>query len=241
MRTMQKKLKSSPVLPQDRMMAGRKCSGGLLLVLAVLAVLVAPQLAPAQAVTTTSVHVRGEPENTVEGASSTLVRTPDGVTFTVITSELPPNNALTIWVIIFNNPELCSAPGCGSDDFPQRGGDPGVDASVVWGNTGTVVTADGKANFGGHVTVGDTSAARFGPGLLDPHGAEIHMIVRSHGPVIPELLSEQLTTFDAGCPPNECVDLQALGHLPFADPKSMYLKSTKELLDRVASRLGLNP
>ena len=180
-----------------------------------------------------------EDRTVVEGASSTLVRTPDGLTFTVLTSGFEPNSALTLWLVVFNNPELCSPPGCSGDDAPGRGGDPGVEASQLWANTGTVVTADGKAKFGGQVKTGDTSGVRVGPGLLNPQGAEVHMIIKSHGPILPEMLGEQLTTYDAGCPPNDCAELQVMVHRPFTDPASVLLTKIAVRLDTIMKRLGI--
>ena len=220
-------------------MLSERISLGLALALAGLALLSVPPVASAQAVTSTSVFVMGQPDNTVEGASSTLVRTVDGIDFTILTSDLEPNHALTVWVVIFNNPEYCSD-SCGADDLLPRGGDPAIDSSVVWGNAGTVSTADGKANFGGYVKVGDTSTARFGPGLLDPTGAEVHMVIRTHGPVVPEMLSQQISTFDEGCPEEVgCVDVQALAHLPFTDPTSVLMQSNATKIDTIMKRLGI--
>jgi hypothetical protein len=44
--------------------------------------------------------------------------------------------------------------------------------------------------------------------------AEVHYLIRTHGPVIPELLEDQLTTFEGGCEVNICENVQAGGHNP---------------------------
>lgn len=36
-------------------------------------------------------------------------------------------------------------------------------------------------------------------GLTNPEGAEIHLVLRSHGPRIPGLVEEQRSTFAGGC------------------------------------------
>lgn len=51
--------------------------------------------------------------------------------------------------------------------------------------------------------------------------AEIHLVLRTHGPAIPGVIPEMRTTSEAGCTPessfgfgdgpNECADLQAAG------------------------------
>lgn len=60
-----------------------------------------------------------------------------------------------------------------------------------------------------------------GDGILeDPRGAEIHLVLRTHGEAIPGLVGYQLTTFNAGCTtappalqgPNTCMNLQAAIH-----------------------------
>jgi hypothetical protein len=61
-------------------------------------------------------------------------------------------------------------------------------------------------------------------GLMDARKAEIHFVIRSHGPLIPGIIHEQISTFNAGCGgfppelgtpgPNTCEDLQFAVHLP---------------------------
>ncbi|MFQ5709341.1 MAG: hypothetical protein ACE5HO_17930 [bacterium] len=97
--------------------------------------------------------------------------------------------------------------------------------------TGDVANHRGQANFRARREIGDLSGSLlplFGlepVGLLDPHGAEVHMIVRSHGPAIPGKIDEQIGSFDGGCtafldPPEvpdevgECADIQFSVHQP---------------------------
>ncbi|MGH7466055.1 MAG: hypothetical protein ACREK1_12815, partial [Longimicrobiales bacterium] len=82
---------------------------------------------------------------------------------------------------------------------------------------GSVVGGTGEAVFGGRRNVGDNDGSLFGPdspGLLEPMGAEIHFIVRGHGPVIPGRVREMTSTVNGGCPPNTCEDLQMAIHQP---------------------------
>lgn len=93
------------------------------------------------------------------------------------------STAGTIWWVVFDSPENCAngIGGCGLDDL----GDPAVNASVLHA-TGHVIPPDGYATFVAslHETPGTTVAPLFGPGLVDAEGAEIHAVVRWHGPVI---------------------------------------------------------
>lgn len=165
--------------------------------------------------------------------TSKLVRTKDGISFVLGTTELVHGTVVTLWMVIFNKPENCSG-GCGADDL----GNPDVVTDVVYAS-GRVIGSSGKANYAGHRQAGDNSGSIFpawlglpSPGLLDAQAAEIHSVVRSHGPKIPELTGEMLHSFNAGCGPisdpsfppipeelgtygpNTCEDIQFAVHLP---------------------------
>ena len=147
----------------------------------------------------------------VPGASSTLVRNDSGINITMHTNSLP-EGAYTFWGVIFNNPNACNGgvSNCGMDDF----GTEDVGASVLR-VTGKVVKNGDNAHFGGHISVGDTSEALFGPGLVNPLTAAIHFLVRYHGPVIPDEMPDMIHTFEGGCVSNGgCTVEQATAHLP---------------------------
>jgi hypothetical protein len=144
----------------------------------------------------------------VPGAWSQLVRNDTGVAMTLHTSQLTPGTATTVWWIIFNHPENCTG-GCGADDL----GNPLVQASVLYA-TGHVIGGDGVGDFGARLAVADTTGALLGPGLLNPLGADIQLVVRSHGPAIPGLIDQQIHSFNGGCPPNTCTNVQGSMHQP---------------------------
>jgi hypothetical protein len=60
--------------------------------------------------------------------------------------------------------------------------------------------------------------------LLDARRAEVTLVLRSHGPKLPDFLPEMLRTFGAGCKnappgtgtpgPNECGEVQVSVHSP---------------------------
>jgi hypothetical protein len=170
---------------------------------------------------------------TVAGSWSSLRRTSDGVTVNIPTSDLTPG-AYTIWWIIFNNPEFCSDGACDGGDifaapfepmFNDDGtvGTPGVVAQVNRAG-GNIVGDNGVGNFGGGLNEGDSSEGLFpGPGLVDASKAEIHIIIRYHGPVVAEYMPAQVHTVWGGCDVLSegtledgvgytCVDLQAVAH-----------------------------
>jgi hypothetical protein len=135
--------------------------------------------------------------------TSTLVRTDAGISASFQSSGLPAGQAVTLWFVIFNNPASCVA-GCGLDDLlfnPSAGGDFLVGAGHVTGGSGT-------ANFGGQLAVGDTSGSAFPEigmpdrpiGLTNPRGAQVGLLIHSHGPMVPgQVLKAQLSSFTGGC------------------------------------------
>lgn len=142
------------------------------------------------------------------------------------TSNLYPGHAFTIWWVIFNNPNYCTTDTCGPTDLFV----PDVQADILYA-AGRVSNRNGYAVFKAKLEEGDMSgtiAPLFGMtpvGLLDANGAEVHLVVRSHGPVIPGQKAEQLTTYGGGCqteiyPPDvpnavgECGDIQFSIHQP---------------------------
>ena len=92
----------------------------------------------------------------------------------------------TLWVFVFNHPELCSAP-CDFDDIGDttaaQGGVYQLDATVA---------LDGKIRFKGKVKVGE--APLVGAALQNPNGAEVHPAMAPHGKAhCGEALEQQLT------------------------------------------------
>ena len=126
--------------------------------------------------------------------------------------DLIPGNVYTAWWVFFNKPKRCASSPCAVSDLDN----PDTEPSVV-NVTGRVVGADGTADFGAFIGVGDTTGSVFGPGLLEPMKAEIHLVVRTHGPALlddPQQLREQLSMFNGGCPPNTCEDVAVSIHQP---------------------------
>lgn len=163
------------------------------------------------------------------GGGATLVRQPGGVSFTFTGVGLAAGNAHTIWFVAFNDPAGCTSPMmdgaelialCGLPDLGNAAAQP----TAVWG-AGHVVGGSGIATFGGRVDVGDTSGCDAlgrlpcNDGLTDPGGAEIHLVVRTHGPAIADLVNEQIHSFNRGCEAGEpnvglCRNVQFAAFVP---------------------------
>ena len=191
------------------------------------AIITLPQ--PGDAATSTSNEVmRALPgEIPIPGTNSRLTRNANGLTMRIETVDLNPDHPTTVWWIVVNNPENCGSSPCSQPDFFN----PATRTDFLWA-TGTVVDGSGSASYGARLNVGDTSnsiAPNFGLpawGVIDPFAAEVHLVIRDHGPKIQGLVNEMIKTFNAGCVqanavpgtgtpgPNNCQDRQGAPHVP---------------------------
>jgi hypothetical protein len=147
----------------------------------------------------------------VEDARAGLHRQADGIRVRTHTAELSHGDVVTLWWVIFNNPEECAGP-CGEADlFDGPEGPTGVEPSCLFAD-GSIVGGNGGARFHDRLGIGEArdSCIDFfveavdglegqDHGLTNPTGAEIHLVMRSHGPLIPGMVSEQRSTFGGGC------------------------------------------
>jgi hypothetical protein len=159
-------------------------------------------------------RVRSLPSGaTVPAAGASLSRNNDAVFGTISTSGLAPGSVVTLWWAIFNNPQFCANAECAASDLNT----PAVNGSLQYGG-GHVVGANGRADFSGYLAAGDNTGAVYpfanmpnpAPGVALPKSAQIHLVIRSHGPASsdPAILLQQLTTFNGGCA-GPCPNIQA--------------------------------
>lgn len=140
----------------------------------------------------------------IPNSASKLVRTDNGLAMTIRTSGLEPGHAYTVWWVVFNNPEECITDPegdvkCGEADIlAELMGESGA-APTVAPAAGNVAGGSGKARFGAFLRVGDDRDVLVGGPLTNPRGAEIHLVVRDHGPLNPAWLPDQIQTFGGGC------------------------------------------
>jgi hypothetical protein len=126
--------------------------------------------------------------------TSTLTRTGSGISFSLQTSGLQAGHAVTVWWMVVN---------------------PGAAAPSVLYAAGHVVDDSGAAGFGGSLQEGDTDGVveldgLSLAGLLDATGATVVLVVRDHGPARPDIVEQQIHTFNV-CNPT-CTDLQMSIH-----------------------------
>jgi hypothetical protein len=98
--------------------------------------------------------------------------------------------------VAINRPDQCLAASCTTADILFR--TETVEAEVVY-LTGHVVGNDGTAGFGGSIRAGSVPNGWFGNGFNNPRGAHIHLILMDHGPAIPGLISNQISTLRGAC------------------------------------------
>ena len=161
--------------------------------------------------------------------SSTLYRTDDTVTATLETTGLVAGHAYTLWVLVFNEPENCGGSPCALSDLKS------VPAKAeMLSGSGLVADANGKGIFSCNIMENDGTSSindRLGMpidvgGIWDAQTAEIHLIIRSHGPAISGQVIDQISSYGGGCttflsPPfsavpmleGECVEVLASIHM----------------------------
>ena len=136
-----------------------------------------------------------------------------GVMAQISTSNLTPGNVATLWWAIFNNAKSCAGAVCAPSDLNN----PAVNGSLQFGG-GQIVGINGRADFGGYLANGDNSGYYIlfpnmpnpAPGLVSASRAQIHLVIRDHGPasVDPMILEQQLSSFGGGCSVNQCANVQ---------------------------------
>lgn len=127
------------------------------------------------------------------------------VTATLTSAALEAHTAYSIWWVVFNRPQHCATPWqCGSGDL----GNAAVKPSVFWAG-GLISDGDGYGNTQIELVKGTTERELFGPmkddGLEDIVNAELHLVLRTHGPVgVAGPVADQIGSANVACPPGGC-------------------------------------
>ena len=124
-----------------------------------------------------------------------MIRSDDGVFVNLEARDLQPNHAYTMWVVAINAPQHCSEAPCQSSDVMKNTDQ--VKADLGYGD-GAVAGMDGKARFAAFQPTGAMAHSWFGRGLMTPD-AEIHLVIRDHGPLVQGREAAMLSTFRDGC------------------------------------------
>ncbi len=143
--------------------------------------------------------------------AGTMVRTKQSVTANLALSNLETNSAYTVWWIVFNKPENCTHPiaisssACGEEDVPD----------AVFNAAGFVTGNNGNANITVRLNAGKLPIGLqvLKPGMLKRgkgFKAEFHMVISTHGAILPDRLAEQIGSIGGGCDVNICADQSAI-------------------------------
>ena len=136
--------------------------------------------------------------------------------------------AVTVWLVIFNNPDACEVPEgmpCSEHDIFYN---PAAMADVCY-LAGQSVQANGRMNLSGRFAEDTIHGCFFGIGLMNADEAEIHSVLQQHGWALEsgDGLEDQIGEFLGNCNPDEatgpepenygsCVDSQVTIHQPAA-------------------------
>ena len=135
---------------------------------------------------------------------STLIRHKNRLNANYKTGGMTKGNAVTLWFIVFNYPELCAA-----GPFACTPADLGFDAPAQGDFMYAAGHVMGNGHFGGHLKVGDNSRSGLAellgcedctPGLINPDGALVLLATHDHGPAGKgQMLKSQISTYTGGC------------------------------------------
>jgi hypothetical protein len=130
--------------------------------------------------------------------SAHIVRSDEGVLVQMHAMGLEPGYVYTGWWVLANNPEVCEEDPCSGGDFVGKAADA---ETVVTYADGVIVDASGEAHFASFLPVGEVLDDPWFPenAFTNPMGAEIHLVLNSHGPLIPEMAEAMVNSYRAGC------------------------------------------
>ncbi len=138
----------------------------------------------------------GMPPGPVEGSEVKLSLSAEGASIILETSELTPGHAITVWFVAIQSPEKFAANPC----TPMEAmGMAGKMNSIATNAGGTVVNAEGSIRVQGFLPVGEIAGNFYDTTFTSPETSEYHIVVRDHGPLIPELAADQISSHRGGC------------------------------------------
>ncbi len=141
-------------------------------------------------------HPSQGPSVQVPGGRATLVSNNNGARVTFQTRNLAAGHAHTMWWVVINAPENCLTSPCSGGDVLNRSA--AVESNVAYA-AGNVVGGSGRATFAAHFSAGPVPGGWFDSEFTNLRGAEIHLIIMDHGPALPGLVANQISTLRGGC------------------------------------------
>jgi hypothetical protein len=144
----------------------------------------------------------------VDGSTATAVRSADGIQADITVPGLMPGVVYTYWWVVYQNPELCTGGPdennqcLAPDDVPSTATDiqhiidvqsafvygaPAPEGGVTADDNGTItlsrtLAVNSQDGFYLPANMNGTLPDGYWLGLTDPLKAEVHVVVRAHGP-----------------------------------------------------------
>lgn len=131
----------------------------------------------------------------IEGSEAILIKGPEGASMQIRSSGITAGHAITVWFVAVQNPEGCAKNPCSP---MEAMGMPEMNTVAVNGG-GTVIPENGEIHVSAFLPAGDVPNNMYDTVLSDPEGAEYHLVIHDHGPLIPELAPDMLSSFRGGC------------------------------------------
>lgn len=138
----------------------------------------------------------GEDPGPIAGTSAVLEKGPHGAAMAIKSSGLTPGHVVTVWWVVIQRPDLCTADPCSPEDAMATAEK--VDAVTALA-VGGVVDEDGTVSLASFLPVGEVKGNFHNTVFHSPETAEYHLPLQNHGPLNPEIADQMLTTFRAGC------------------------------------------
>ena len=137
----------------------------------------------------------GQTPGPIDGTRALLETGPEGASMHLVSNGLTPGNVVTIWFVALQNPDLCEKNPCTPIEAM---GMPAMETVAVNGG-GTVVPPDGRVELSAYLPVGAVAGNLFQTDFVKPETSEYHLVIHDHGPLIPELAADMLSSFRGGC------------------------------------------
>lgn len=137
----------------------------------------------------------GQTPGPIDGTRALLETGPNGASMHLVSKNLTPGNAVTIWFVALQNPHLCKKNPC----TPGEAMGMAEMETVAVNGGGTVVPATGNIEISAHLPAGNVPTNLFDTKFVSPETAEYHLVIHDHGPMIPELAADMLSSFRGGC------------------------------------------
>lgn len=138
----------------------------------------------------------GKTPGPIDGTQALLITSPAGASVRIKTKGMTPGNAFTVWWVAVQSPENCSSRPCSRDDAMGKAD---IMNTVATNAGGGIVNNDGTVEIASFLPIGTVEGNLFESTFNRPLTAEIHLVIQDHGPLIPDVAADMLSTYRGGC------------------------------------------